>query len=181
MKKKILIGLSVVVILLIALITYGYYYHSTHLGAQPAAVPTNPVLTGNSITSNSDSNTTMTVDVLESLGIVRQSKYYLDVLGPAKLHFVFTKTNANGNCVFGYGDNTGVGYDAPLVGKFEATVDAPANSSGDYYVVCKNADGSLGKYLRLAVFVYDPKFYPSSTPGVSIPFINLPGSNIRDL
>ncbi len=98
----------------------------------------------------------MSVDVLESRGIIPDIRYKygseydqsdgISILGPAKLKFVFTQTNADIDCFFGYGHileedklphlSTHV---SPLIGKFESTVYVPLSavgfSRGAYFVV----------------------------------------------
>lgn len=186
MKKIIVIGLLVIVVGLFA-------YYLTQGGGSPnltsmpmsggrPAVPAHPTLTGVSVASNSDENAIMSVDVLQSSGIVDiQDKADISILGPAKFHFVFTKIKPDSNCIFGYGHNISDGkYTVPFLGKFEATVETPVSAAGDYYVVCKNSDGNWGEYLYIGIHVFDPKVYPGNVLD-TIPFINLPGSKIPNL
>lgn len=152
-------------------------YRLSHALEQPT-VPSNPTLAENNATVNSSDNASVNIDVLKSSGIVKNTKYFLDVLGPATLHFTFTASGTG--CVMGYGhDNAGIGYDVPLVGKFETTVNADVNTDGIYYAVCKNPDGSWGKYANVNVDVFDPKAYPTPS-GTITKFLTLPGSGIKN-
>ena len=183
-KKNIIIFIVVLILVVIALLSIAFHlyanYEETHMFA-PRTMPANPALTGS--TSNTNSNGTISVSVIKSSGIVLKNQYYLNVLGPATLQFTFTKNNATSDCMFGYEDAIADGtYANQLVDTFQSTVTAPVDSYSQYYIVCKNADGSWGKYLYMRVQVFDPKVYQGYEPQADIlSLINLPGSNIPNL
>lgn len=101
-----------------------------------APIPANMTFTGSSGYANADS--AMTIDVLQSAGIISETSSSLLVLGPVE--FDLTRTVTGNSC--GFTNSGAAGGPAIPDGTSEVTVNAPINSRSEFTITCESPDGN---------------------------------------